>query len=74
MNIDTVADTRSSVMTRSSNSLYAAVGHLASLLAALENWRRREQASMQLAHLDRHTLRDAGISEARRFIAVNKPY
>jgi uncharacterized protein YjiS (DUF1127 family) len=41
---------------------------------ALENWRRQQQASMQLDHVDAHTLRDVGISESRRFIEINKPF
>ena len=40
----------------------------------LEDWRRRERLSMQLAHVDAHTLRDAGISEAQRFIGVHHPF
>jgi len=47
---------------------------LIDLLAGLESWRRRQQMSMQLAHIDPRTLRDAGISEARRFIEINKPF
>lgn len=40
----------------------------------LESWRKRHQASMQLARIDTRVLRDAGISDAQRFAAVNKPF
>ena len=46
---------------------------LALPLLALEHWRLRQQVEMQLAHIDARTLRDAGISEAQRFLGVNKP-
>lgn len=56
-------------------SVLRAVGdHLADLARALETWRRRQQTCTQLAHIDSRTLRDAGISEARRFIEINKPF
>ena len=41
---------------------------------ALERWRRRQQASQQLACTDMRILRDAGISDAQRFIEVNRPF
>ena len=47
---------------------------MAGLAIGLENWRRREQLSMQLAHIDTHTLRDAGISDAQRFLGVHHPF
>ena len=40
----------------------------------LEHWRQRRQVSMQFAHVDCRTLRDAGISEAQRFIGLHKPF
>ena len=48
-------------------------GYLFTPLLALEQWRRKQQASEQLAHVDPRILRDAGISDAQRFIEVNKP-
>ena len=54
--------------------LYTPGDHLIGLVMSLESWRRREQVSMQFAHIDTRTLRDAGISEARRFIEINKPF
>jgi uncharacterized protein YjiS (DUF1127 family) len=47
---------------------------LIGLVVSLESWRRRQQRSMQLAQIDARSLRDAGISEARRFIEINKPF
>lgn len=42
--------------------------------SAMENWRRQQQARMQFARVGAHTLRDAGISEAKRFLLVNRPF
>ena len=61
---------QSSIHSRAIDFLHA-IGVLAE---NLESWRRRQQMSMQLAHIDARTLRDAGISEARRFIEINKPF
>ncbi len=47
---------------------------LFSAAMALEQRRRQQQLSVQLAHVDARTLRDAGISEAQRFIGVNNPF
>ena len=44
------------------------------LLGALEDRRRQRQLSLQLAHIDARTLRDAGISEASRFLGVHRPF
>jgi uncharacterized protein YjiS (DUF1127 family) len=46
----------------------------AAMVAAVENSRRRHQASEQLAHMETSVLRDIGISEAQRFLEVNKPF
>jgi len=43
-------------------------------IRALETWRRRHKASMQGARIESRILRDLGISEAQRFIEVNKPF
>lgn len=48
--------------------------HLVRLVRLLENWRRRQQLSAQLGCIDAHTLHDAGISEAQRFLGVNHPF
>ena len=44
------------------------------LIRAVDTWRRRHKSSMQCARLEAHILRDLGISEAQRFIAVNTPF
>ena len=54
--------------------LSATFDFFAAMVAAVENSRRRHQASMQLAHVEARTLRDAGISETQRFLEVNKPF
>lgn len=40
----------------------------------LATWRRRHLTRRQFAGVDARILRDCGISEADRFIAVNKPF
>lgn len=40
----------------------------------LDTWRQRHIKRMQFADIDNRILRDVGISEAQRFIAVNKPF
>ena len=47
---------------------------LAGSLLAPEIWRRRHKSSMQFARVEANLLRDLGISEAQRFIEVNKPF
>ena len=42
--------------------------------AAVDTWRERHKRSMQGARIESRVLRDLGISEARRFIEVNKPF
>ena len=56
------------------NPVYRLVGCLAACASLLENWRRQQQLSAQLGHIDTHTLLDAGISEAQRFMGVNHPF
>jgi uncharacterized protein YjiS (DUF1127 family) len=70
MNSKAKRRSRSSIHNRALACLYA----IGDLVVSLETWRRREQMSMQLAHVDARTLRDAGISEARRFIVINQPF
>lgn len=41
---------------------------------AVDTWRERHRRSMQGARIESRILRDLGISEARRFIEVNKPF
>jgi uncharacterized protein YjiS (DUF1127 family) len=52
----------------------AILDYLAGGVQALETWRRRHKASMQLARVESRLLRDLGISDAQRFIEVNKPF
>ena len=44
------------------------------LLFLPETWRQRHQASMQFSRLESRLLRDAGISESRRFVEINKSF
>ena len=47
---------------------------LADTLTLIQTWQRRHRSSRQLARVDARVLRDAGISEAQRFVAINKPF
>ena len=54
-----------------------AIGSLASLTRAIkviDTWRQREISRASFYGLDSSILRDAGISEAQRFIEGNKPF
>ncbi|MCP4472841.1 MAG: hypothetical protein GY815_19550 [Gammaproteobacteria bacterium] len=62
------------MVTSAKYPLSATADFFTAMVAAVENSRRRHQASMQLAHVDARILRDAGISEAQRFLEVNKPF
>ena len=44
------------------------------LARVIDTWRLRHKSSMQCARVDARVLRDLGISDAQRFIAVNKPF
>jgi len=52
----------------------AIFGWVADTLALIETWQRRQRASAQLARVDARVLRDAGISDAQRFVELNKPF
>jgi uncharacterized protein YjiS (DUF1127 family) len=52
----------------------AILDYLAGGVQALETWRRRHKSSMQFARIESRLLRDLGISDAQRFIEVNKPF
>jgi len=73
MNTQTARDTKSPVVAAALSVLAAISEQLFSAAMALEQRRRQQQLSMQLACVDARTLRDAGISEAQRFIGVNHP-
>ncbi len=74
MNSVTSKDTKISGLTRVFYPVYPLLNQVAAVARMLEHWRRRQQANVQFAHLDPRILRDAGISEAQRFIEVNKPF
>jgi len=74
MNQLAIKPTGSASATSTKSPLPAPFDFFAAMVADLENSRRRHQANMQLAHVEALTLRDAGISEAQRFLEVNKPF
>lgn len=47
---------------------------LTGAIKILETWRQRHKERMQFAAIEARILRDAGISQAQRFVAVNKPF
>jgi uncharacterized protein YjiS (DUF1127 family) len=56
------------------NPLFTIVDSLLDSARVIETWRRRHKSSMQGARVESRILRDLGISEAQRFIEVNKPF
>ena len=50
------------------------LGLLTRTIRVIGIWRQREILRSSLYRLDSSTLRDAGISEAQRFIEGNKPF
>ncbi|MGD8421169.1 MAG: hypothetical protein PVJ78_12060 [Gammaproteobacteria bacterium] len=62
------------VASRTNFQFFAIVDRLVEGFMALETWRRRHKESMQFARIESRVLRDLGISEAQRFIEVNKPF
>lgn len=62
------------VASRTNFQIFAIVDRLVEGFMALETWRRRHKESMQFARIESRVLRDLGISEAQRFIEVNKPF
>jgi hypothetical protein len=73
MNTETAKYSRSPVVAVTQSVLAAISDQLFCAAKALQHRRRKQQLSMQLAYVDARTLRDAGISEAQRFIGVNNP-
>ena len=65
---------RTQAAIRANLVISAIVDRLAEGFMAVETWRRRHKASMQFARIESRVLRDLGISEAQRFIEVNKPF
>jgi uncharacterized protein YjiS (DUF1127 family) len=50
------------------------VDFMEGILITLESWRRDHENSMKLARVEARVLQDIGVSEAQRFIALNKPF
>lgn len=44
------------------------------LASMAESWKNRSRSRLYLAHADSRMLRDIGISETDRFIAINRDY
>jgi len=74
MNQLAINPTGSASINSTRSPLSTTVDFFAAMVASVENSRRRHQASMQFAHTEARILRDAGISEAQRFLEVNKPF
>ena len=65
---------QSTVAIRIASAALVIAARLKHLFAAVDTWRQRHRSSMQGARIDPRILRDLGISEAERFIEVNKPF
>ena len=74
MKYQTDSDSRSPTDSASAALSHALIEALYKIVMAPEIWRRAYEQRMQLARVDTRTLRDAGISEAQRFIDINKPF
>ncbi len=74
MTVEATVPAREPAGIETRNPVFAIVDCLVDWVVALETWRRRHKASMQGARLESRILRDLGISEAQRFIEVNKPF
>ena len=68
MNRVTINQHPSAPATRPQALFFAIVDRLLGLASTLETWRRQRKARMQFSRIDARTLRDAGISEAQRFV------
>lgn len=68
MNRVTIQHSPSAPATRPQARIFAAVEALLGLASTLETSRRERKARMQFSRIDARTLRDAGISEAQRFL------
>jgi len=68
MNHLAITRSRSQVAIQPNRSLFSIFDFLCSLVSTLEAWRQSHKARMQFSRIDARTLRDAGISEALRFI------
>ena len=64
--------TKFSGLTRIFYPVHPLVNQVAAVASMLEHWRR--QVTLQFAQLDARILRAAAISEAQRYIEVNKPF
>ena len=71
---EAAAPARKPVTIGAHNPLFTIIDCLLDSARVIETWRRRHKASMQGARVESRILRDLGISEAQRFIEVNKPF
>ena len=50
------------------------VGWMTRLVETIHTWNQRHKTRRQFAEVEARILRDVGISEAQRFIEINKPF
>ena len=53
---------------------FGSKGWWSRMLETVNTWNRRHKTRRQLARVEYHVLRDVGISQADRFIEINKPF
>lgn len=63
-----------STLSSAKSAVATLVDFMEGLFITLESWRRDHENSMKLARVEARVLQDIGVSEAQRFIALNKPF
>lgn len=63
-----------STLSSAKSAVATLVDFMEGLFITLERWRRDHENSMKLARVEARVLQDIGVSEAQRFIALNKPF
>ena len=60
--------------TEASLDKFGWTGRWSRMVDTINTWNRRHKTRRQFARVERRILRDVGISEADRFIEINKPF
>jgi uncharacterized protein YjiS (DUF1127 family) len=63
-----------STLSSAKSAVATLVDFMEGVFITLEIWRRDHENSMKLARVEARVLQDIGVSEAQRFIALNKPF
>jgi uncharacterized protein YjiS (DUF1127 family) len=63
-----------STLSSAKSAVATLVDFMEGVFITLEIWHRDHENSMKLARVEARVLQDIGVSEAQRFIALNKPF